>query len=148
MSREVVVQGGATGFLQRIDIGPHSFVADEPASAGGNDAGPNPYELLLAALGACTSMTLRMYAHRKGWPLESVRVVLTHSRNYAQDCAECEKKTTTLDRIERTISLGGDLSREQRDRLLQIADRCPVHSTLLSTIQISTRLADEPVATR
>jgi putative redox protein len=142
MSRETVVKGGPSGFLQRISIGPHQLLADEPKDARGNDAGPNPYELLLASLGACTSMTLRMYADRKGWQLEEVRVVLTHSRSYGRDCAECEKKAAMIDRVERQIALVGELSGEQRERLLEIADRCPVHRTLSSRIQIETRLAD------
>ena len=140
MSRETVVVGGRSGFLQNISIGPHQVVADEPKDAGGNDAGPNPYELLLAALGTCTSMTLRMYADRKGWKLEEVRVALTHARSYARDCAECDEKPTMIDRIERQITLTGELSGAQRERLLEIADRCPVHRTLTSKIQIQTRL--------
>ena len=111
---------------------PHQLLADEPKDTGGNDAGPTPYELLLSALGACTSMTLRMYADRKGWQLKEVRVVLTHSRDYARDCAECDTKATMVDRIERQITLVGELSGEQRQRLLEIADRCPVHKTLTS----------------
>jgi putative redox protein len=143
MSRETVVDGGSSGFRQSISIGPHQLVADEPKDAGGDDAGPNPYELLLAALGACTNMTLRMYADRKGWQLREIRVALTHSRNYAHDCAECDKRATMVDRIERQITLVGELSGEQRERLLEIADRCPVHRTLTSKIQIQTRLADQ-----
>ena len=143
MSRNIVVSGGTFGVRQTISIGPHQLLADEPKQSGGGDAGPNPYELLLAALGACTNMTLRMYADRKGWPLEQVRVVLTHSRSYAEDCAECDKTTTMIDRIERQITLTGELSEEQRQRLLQIANRCPVHTTLTSKIEIHTRFADK-----
>ena len=145
MLRKTVVDGGPSGFRQSISIGPHQLVADEPKDTGGNDAGPTPYELLLSALGACTNMTLRMYADRKGWQLKEVRVVLTHSRNYAHDCAECDTKETMVDRIEREITLMGELSGEQRERLLEIADRCPVHRTLTSKIQIQTRLIESPL---
>jgi len=140
--RETVVEGGPSGFRQRISIGPHQLVADEPKDVGGGGAGPTPYELLLSALGACTNMTLRMYADRKGWPLKEIRVVLTHSRDYARDCAECDAQATMVDRIDREITLLGELSEEQQERLLEIADRCPVHRTLTSIVQIHTRLVD------
>lgn len=136
----VIVEGDATGLAQEIEMGRHRLVADEPVEAGGTDAGPSPYELLLAALGACTSMTLSMYARRKRWPLERVTVRLQHGRIHAQDCAECESKEGLLDRIEREISLTGPLDAEQRERLLAIANRCPVHRTLVSEIDIRTRL--------
>lgn len=137
----VVVRGGATGFTQEIAVERHRLVADEPVEAGGTDAGPSPYDLLLAALGACTSMTVAMYARRKQWPLEGVTVRLQHAKIHAQDCAECETKDGMLDRIERDITLTGPLSVEQRERLLAIANRCPVHRTLVSEIDIRTRLA-------
>ena len=136
----VIVRGGATGFAQEIEAGRHRLTADEPVEAGGTDVGPSPYELLLAALGACTSMTISMYARRKGWPLEAVTVRLQHARIHAQDCAECETKEGMLDRIEREISLAGALDAAQRERLLEIANRCPVHRTLVSEIDIRTRL--------
>jgi uncharacterized OsmC-like protein len=136
----VFVRGAASGFAQEIRTGKHRFHADEPVSAGGADTGPSPYELLLAALGACTSMTLGMYARRKGWPLEEVAVHLRHSKIHAVDCVECETKEGMLDRIERDIQLSGALSEEQRTRLLEIADKCPVHRTLTSQVQIKTRL--------
>lgn len=136
----VFVRGAASGFAQEIRTGKHRFQADEPVSAGGQDTGPSPYEFLLAALGACTSMTLGMYARRKGWPLEEVAVHLRHSKIHALDCVECETREGMLDRIERDIQLGGALSDEQRARLLEIADKCPVHRTLVSEIQITTRL--------
>lgn len=137
----VVVRGGASGFVQEIEAGRHRIAADEPEAAGGTDTGPSPYELLLAALGSCTSMTVAMYARRKQWPLERVEVRLQHARIHAEDCAECETKEGMLDRIEREIDLTGPLSAEQRERLLEIANRCPVHRTLTSEIDIRTRLA-------
>src|SRR5258708_5674854 len=143
MPRTVSVSWGNSGLLQDIEIGPHQLLADEPGGEDGGDAGPNPYELLLAALGACTGMTLRLYAGRKQWPLEDVEVRLTHSRIYAEDCADCETKVGMLDHIQMEISLIGNLSEEQRARLLYIADRCPVHRTLTSEIKIDTRLTSE-----
>ena len=140
MSRTVVVKSGLLRYSQKISVGSHVLQADEPGDYGGNDFGPNPYELLLAALGACTSMTVRMYADRKQWPLESVEVRLAHSKIHAAECAACDTKEGMLDRIEREITLLGDLSDEQRHRLLEIAERCPVHRTLVSEVQICTRL--------
>jgi putative redox protein len=125
---------------QEIDAGSHTFYADEPVGAGGDNAGPNPYELLLAALGACTSMTLLLYARRKGWPLEDVQVRLSHQRDYARDCADCEAKPVRIDQIERRIALKGDLDQAQRTRLLEIAEKCPVHRTLTGTIRVSDTL--------
>src|SRR5207344_3239672 len=113
----------------------------EPVSAGGKDAGPNPYELLLMSLGACTSMTLRLYARRKQLPLTRVAVRLRHARIHAEDCAECETKTGFVDRIEREIVLEGPLDEGQRKRMLEIANLCPVHRTLTSEVSIITQLA-------
>jgi uncharacterized OsmC-like protein len=135
----VVVRGSAVGFAQEIHAGPHRLRADEPASAGGTDTGPSPYDLLLAALGACTSMTVGMYARRKAWPLGEVTVHLRHSKIHAIDCAECETKEGMLDRIERDIHFSGPLTDEQRSKLLEIANKCPVHRTLTSEIEIKTR---------
>jgi uncharacterized OsmC-like protein len=137
--RGVVVRGNGAGFAQEILAGPHRLTADESASAGGTDTGPSPYDLLLAALGSCTSITLGMYARRKGWPLEEVTVNLRHSRIHASDCADCETKDVMLDRIERDIHLAGPLTSEQRSRLIEIANKCPVHRTLTSKIDIKTR---------
>jgi putative redox protein len=135
----VVVRETRRGlFQQDIISGTHHLIADEPVSAGGLDSGPGPYDLLLAALGACTSMTLRLYADRKQLPLTRVQVRLRHDKIYATDCAECETKEGMIDRIERVITLEGDLNAEQRARLMDIADKCPVHRTLKSEIDIRT----------
>lgn len=134
----VVRETGHGKFQQEIISGRHHLIADEPQDAGGLGSGPGPYDLLLASLGACTSMTLRLYADRKQLPLKRVSVRLRHSRIYASDCAECETKAGMLDRIERVITLEGDLSAEDRKRLLEIADKCPVHRTLTSEIDIRT----------
>ena len=138
--RETIVLGDASGFVQDIRVGPHRLAADEPAASGGTDTGPSPYDLLVAALGACTSMTVSMYARRKHWPVDGVTVRLRHSKVHAVDCEECETKDGKLDRIERDVQLDGDLSDEQRARLLEIANKCPVHRTLTSRIDIRTRL--------
>jgi uncharacterized OsmC-like protein len=134
----VVRETGHGLFQQEIISGRHHLIADEPKDAGGLGSGPGPYDLLLAALGACTSMTLRLYADRKKFPLVRTQVRLRHSRIYATDCAECETKEGMLDRIERVITLEGDLDAAQRARLLEIADKCPVHNTLKSEIDIRT----------
>jgi putative redox protein len=139
----VVVEGKAAGYLQRIQARGHVFSADEPATVGGSDLGPTPYELLLASLGACTSITLRMYARRKEWPLEGVRVKLRHDRIHARDCEDCENESGTVDVIEKELELEGALTEEQRQRLLEIAGRCPVHRTLLNEIKIRSELIPE-----
>jgi putative redox protein len=118
-------------YTSRVVAEGHTFIADEPAPAG-DDLGPTPYELLLAALGACTSMTLLMYARRNDWPLEAVSIDLTHDRVHAQDCEECEQESGRVEVIRRSITLEGDLDDEQRERLAYIATRCPVHKTLAS----------------
>ena len=134
MSKVIVSSGGK--LQQRIQTAKHEFVADEPVGAGGDDAGPDPYQLLLASLGACTSMTLQIYARHKRWNLKSVRVTLSHSRVHETDCEDCDKVTRKLDLIERHIELEGELDDEQRARLMEIAKKCPVHRTLTSTISI------------
>jgi len=129
-------------FQQEVILGKHRLYADEPESAGGLDSGPGPYDFLLAALGACTSMTLRLYADHKKIPLQRTEVRLRHGRIYAKDCADCETKEGMLDRIERVITLEGALDASQRARLMEIADKCPVHRTLKSEIDI--RTVEEP----
>jgi putative redox protein len=141
--RNVVVRETRNGkFQQVVAVGPHRLLADEPVSAGGEDSGPGPYDFVLAGLGACTSMTMRLYADRKSLPLERVTVTLRHSRIHAEDCAECETKAGMLDQIDRIIAMEGDLDAEQRARLMEIADKCPVHRTLTSEVRIVTRPAD------
>jgi putative redox protein len=137
---EVLVRGSARGFAQEIVAGSHRMASDEPVEAGGTDTGPSPYDLLLAALGSCTSMTVAMYARRKQWPLREVTVRLRHSKVHAADCADCETKEGMLDRIERDIELSGTLTKDQRGKLLEISNRCPVHRTLTSHAEIRTRL--------
>jgi uncharacterized OsmC-like protein/esterase/lipase len=138
----VVVAGGPEGYAQQVRVRGHLLRADEPEEVGGTDTGPNPYELLLAGLGACTSMTLRMYADHKGWPLEGVRVALRHSRIHAADCEDCESKEGKISRIEAELELAGDLDAEQRQRLGEIAARCPVHKTLAGEIDLPIRLRE------
>jgi putative redox protein len=129
-------------YRTEMRAGTHSLVADEPESVGGSDAGPTPYDYLLAGLGSCTGMTLRMYADRKDWPLEEATVHLTHEKVHAEDCDHCETEEGKVDHIKREIELSGDLSTEQRQRLLEIANKCPVHRTLHSEIDVETALRD------
>ena len=133
-----IAEAGSGKFTQHVVIGPHRFAADEPESLGGKDAGPSPYDFLLAALGTCTSMTLRMYADRKQLPLEHVQIRLRHDKVHATDCASCDSQTGRIDRIRREISFTGELTADQRKRLLEIADRCPVHRTLHSEVLVET----------
>ncbi len=136
---QVVVEEQSGGrFLQAVRVGSHVLSADEPRAAGGNDEGPSPYDFLLIALGACTSMTLRMYADHKGLPLEHVAVTLDHEKIHARDCEDCEKSSSKIDRIRRRLRISGELSDAQRTRLVEIADRCPVHRTLEGDIRIET----------
>jgi len=136
----VIVRGAADGFVQEIIAGPHHLRSDEPTVVGGTDTGATPYDLLLAALGSCTSMTMAMYARRKQWPLERVTVRLRHSRVHVEDCATCETQNSRLTVIDREIALEGSLDEAQRARILAIASRCPVHLTLSARIEIRTTL--------
>jgi uncharacterized OsmC-like protein/fermentation-respiration switch protein FrsA (DUF1100 family) len=141
--REVVVRETRNSkFQQTVSVGPHRLLADEPVAAGGDDSGPGPYDFLLTALGACTSMTMRLYADRKALPLERTTVTLRHSKIHAEDCAECETRAGMLDQIERVITMEGALDAEQRTKLLEIADKCPVHRTLTSEVRILTSATD------
>jgi putative redox protein len=138
-SAVTVTETGAGTYTQEITIGHHRLVCDEPRPVG-DDAGPTPYDLVLAGLGACTSMTLRMYADHKGWPLEQVRVTLRHSRIHARDCATCETTRGWINHIDCNVELTGDLDEDQRQRLLHMAERCPVHQTLTSEVDIATSI--------
>ena len=138
----VMTRTGRRGYQTEIVASGHRLLADEPIAVGGSDTGPTPYDYLLAALGACTSMTLRMYADRKGLALESIVVRLKHQKIHAEDCRSCETKSGKIDTIEREIELQGPLDQEQRQRLLEIADRCPVHRTLHSEIIVNSKLKE------
>src|SRR5437870_12930775 len=143
---DVVVHGTAKDFLQEVVSGKHHLRADEPLSAGGNDAAPGPYDYLLIALGVCTSMTVGLYARRKQWPLENIIVSLRHSRIHAKDCEECDTKEGMLDQIDTEIELTGSLTAEQHAKLMEIAAKCPVHRTLKSEINIRLRAAPKSTA--
>lgn len=138
--KKVVVRTGPAGLTTEIRAGNHSFIADEPASAGGKDLGPTPYDFLSAALGACTSMTLRIYADRKKWPLQNIKVHLQHGKIYMSDSRDIDNPKSMIDHIERQLELEGDLTQDQKVKLLEIADKCPVHKTLNSEISIKTTL--------
>jgi uncharacterized OsmC-like protein len=143
---DVVVRGDSHSFRQEVVAGKHNLVADEPVTAGGSDAGPDPYDYLLTSLGVCTSMTVGLYARRKQFPLENITVSLRHSRIYANDCEECETKEGMLDRIDVEVELTGPLSAEQHAKLMEIAEKCPVHRTLTSEINIRLRPAQKSPA--
>jgi putative redox protein len=136
----IVSESGEGKFTQEIVVGDHKLIADEPIGSGGNDLGPSPYDFLLAALGSCTSMTLRMYADLKKIPLSKVIVRLQYAKIYAKDCADCENSNSKIDHIDRQIELQGDLTEDERKKLLEIANKCPVHRTLTSKIDITTAL--------
>ena len=135
-SNLVAVRVGATGFRAEITARGHALIADEPTSMGGTDEGPTPYDYLVAGLGACTAMTLRLIADRRGWPLDEVVVRLSHGREHEKDCEECEGKSVGIERITRSIDLVGNLTPEQREALLRIANRCPVEQTLARGIEV------------
>jgi len=139
--RTVRLAIGKDHFKTDIEVGPHTLLADEPQGVGGTDQGPDPYGLLLASLGACKAITVRMYADRKQWPLESLELALSHERIHAEDCDDCESTSGMVDRITCQITPHGPLDGEQRSRLVEIADKCPVHRTLSGEIRISTSLA-------
>lgn len=131
-----------SGFKNTLTAGDHSITSDEPETVdGGTDAGPDPYDLLLMSLGSCTVMTLKMYAERKGWPIEDVYVELRHSKKHASDCSECEQPSSKLDHIEKELIIKGDLDEKQIKRLVNISKKCPVHRTLQSEIQIDTSVS-------
>jgi len=142
----IVVRGDARSFQQEVTAGKHHFVADEPVSVGGGDAGPDPYDYLLASLGVCTSMTVGYYARRNRWPLESITVSLSHARIHARDCEECETKDGMVDQIDVEVELTGLLTAEQHEKLMQVAAKCPVHRTLTSEINIRLRSTDKSAA--
>jgi len=142
----IVVRGDAGSFKQEITAGKHQLLADEPASAGGGDTGPDPYDYLLASLGVCTSMTVGFYARRNKLPLEGITISLWHSRIHASDCEECETKEGMLDRIDVEIEMDGSLTPEQHAKLMEIAGKCPVHRTLTSEINIRLRTAQKSSA--
>jgi putative redox protein len=135
-----VKEAGRGKYAVEISVGPNTLLADEPEAVGGNDLGPRPHELMLAALGACTSITVRMYADRKGWPLKQIRVHLSHHKLKAADCTDCATKTGEVEEIFREITFEGDLDDAQRQRLMEIADKCPVHRTLTGEIKIRSKL--------
>lgn len=135
-----VIGDQSNKFLTHIQTGEHHLLADEPQDVGGEDLGPSPYQLLTTALGACTAMTMRMYADRKGWPIDEIRVFVNHDKRHSDDCSECDKPTSKIDHFDRDIEIDGQLDDTQRNRLLEIANKCPVHRTLESDIKISTRL--------
>ena len=141
---DIVVRGDARSFKQEIAADRHRLVADEPVSAGGGDAGPDPYDYLLTSLGVCTSMTVGFYARRNKFPLENITVSLWHSRIHAKDCEECETREGMVDRIDVEVELTGALSAEQHAALMDIAAKCPVHRTLTSEINIRLRSAEKP----
>lgn len=143
---QVLVEGTHESLTQQITSGKHHLIADEPEESGGNDNGPSPYDYLLASLGSCTAITLLMYAKRKKWEVRKITVWLAHDKIHAEDCEDCETKEGYLDRIERRIHLDGNLDEEKRERLLQIANRCPVHRTLKSEIKIETGLTEELIS--
>jgi putative redox protein len=140
MPRNVSVNSGPLKYAQNIAVGPHAFQSDEPSDVGGNDAGPNPHELLMASLGACANITIQMYAQRHQWPLQGVHAAVSYARVLVENPPDSDAKIGMVDRIEMEISFVGDLSEEQQSRLSEIATRCPVHRMLVSQVRIQTKL--------
>jgi putative redox protein len=136
----VSIKDKTNKFLTQIQTGKHTLLADEPADVGGEDLGPSPYQLLTSALGACTAMTMRMYADRKGWDIDEIKVHLNHEKKHSADCEDCEKPTSKIDHFERIIEIDSKLEESQRQRLLEIANKCPVHRTLEGDVKVETRL--------
>ena len=141
MQRTIAVASGGCKYIENITVGPHTLQVDEPVALGGGDSAPTPYELLLGALGACTAITVRMFAERRQWPLEQVHVELSHSKVHATDCANCDSSSARLDRVELAIRFVGDLSDEQRRKLMDVAEHCPLHRTLTAGLEIQGREA-------
>ena len=141
--KEVAVRLGPEGFTTDIMVRKHGLTADEPEEVGGNDFGPSPYELLSSSLGACTAMTLQMYARRKKWDLEEVTVHLEHSKDYNNDLKHPEDTQSKIDHFDRIIELEGNLDETQKERLLEIADKCPVHRTLHADVKVNTKLKED-----
>lgn len=140
MPRNVSVSSGPLKYAQTVSVGPHAFHSDEPSDVGGNDAGPDPHELLMASLGACTNITVQMYAQRHQWRLQGVHAAVSYARVLAENPPDSDAKGAMVDQIEMEITFAGDLSEQQQYRLLEIASRCPIHRMLVSQVQIQTRL--------
>ena len=140
--RKVMVRIGTDKYTTEVKVGKHNLLADEPASVGGKDLGPTPYDLLMAAVGTCTAITLRMYADRKQWPVESIDVHLDHMKIHTSDCEDCDNPSARIDHIEKSIEIKGDLDEKQKERMLMIADKCPVHRTIQGEVKISTELIE------
>jgi putative redox protein len=138
--KTVLARIGSTGFTTDIQSGSHSITADEPISIGGDDFGPNPYDLLMASLGACTAMTMRMYADRKGWAIDEIIVHLSHKKQHVKDCQDCDTTSGYIDKIDKEIEIIADLDTEQKQRLIEIADKCPIHRTLHNEVKVYTKL--------
>ncbi len=141
-NQQAVSKTGEKGYTTEVVVGQHKVIADEPLTVGGNDLGPSPYGYLMASLGSCTSMTLRMYADRKQWDVKDIKVHLNHSKVHKDDCEDCENKNEKIDQIERIIELEGNLDEAQKKRMLEIADKCPVHKTLHQGIRVISRLKE------
>lgn len=140
--KQVVCRLGPSGYTTEVKAGNHGFLADEPTSMGGDDLGPSPYDLVASGLGACTAITLRMYINRKGWEVTNIKVHLQHQKIHAEDCLQCDTPNGKIDKIDRIIELEGNLTEEQRQRLLEIANKCPVHRTLHNEVVVESKLME------